>query len=173
MDYGSELYSNFDTTCEIESFPSLLCFLMPREKTENRRGKKNSFRFVIWLRRLICVRKEGWKNSLLFFSLPRNIVEYRCKRCFRSFRWFTLRCVARAILEFFSRNSYFDVIIRIFLFFLFLRDPSLWSQCGKKFSLIRISPDDLVVGTFMIWNSYSSKFNVVIVPQLILYYSPT
>lgn len=48
MDYGSEFYSNFDTTCEIESFPSLLCFLtMPREKTENRRGEKNSFRFVI------------------------------------------------------------------------------------------------------------------------------
>lgn len=141
-------------------FFSLVALSRYHRKKERRR-RKNSFRFVIWLRRLICVRKEGWKSSPLSF-LSRNILEYRCKYCLKSFCRFIFRCIGHAILKLFRAiaiSSYFA-----FFLFLFLRDPTYlihWNQFSKRFSLIRISPNNLIVflrfGTFNLKSSMSQS----------------
>jgi len=68
MDYGNEIYNNFDTVCEVDS--SLVAALSQstarRKKTKDEWRGKNSFRFVIRLRRPICV-QEGMKKQLSLF----------------------------------------------------------------------------------------------------------
>lgn len=158
MDYGNEIH-NFDAAREIDPSLSLLSQGATGEKKVRRTEEEERIHFASSFDFDVQFASARRDEKAAFSPCLETLWNIEC--CLKNFRRFTLRCIGRAILEFFPWDCCL-VIFYIFLIFLFER----WSDNVTKICMFT-TLTELIDSYLAIFDLKSAEPFVVILYRLI------